>query len=289
MEMSKSNVGIEVYRHYVKLLEGEYDEAESEAMLNRLFEFYVGFRKVRLLADRGVRLSESQLLDVHFGVKFLLQHVPLQYVVGETDFYGFRIKVDNRVLIPRPETEELVKWIVDDFEDVSREILDIGTGSGCIAVALSKLMDGSVVDAIDVSGDAIDVATENARLNDVNVRFMKCDVLAEELDLRGGGYDLIVSNPPYIGNSERVLMKSNVLNNEPELALFVPDDDVLLFYRAICRHAVNGLLKRGGFIYFEINELYGEMLKSIAESMGFDCEIRRDINEKSRMARLNWK
>lgn len=288
MEMSNSNVGIEVYRHYVQLIEREYGEAESEAMLNRLFEFYVGCRKVRLLADRGIRLSESQLLDVHFGVKSLLQHIPLQYIIGETDFYGFRIKVDKRVLIPRPETEELVKWIVDDCEDEHREILDIGTGSGCIAVALSKLMNRSVVDAIDVSGDAIDVAVENARLNEVNVRFVKCDVLAEELNLRGG-YDLIVSNPPYIGYSERVLMKPNVLNNEPELALFVPDDDVLLFYETICRHAANGLLKRGGAIYFEINELYGEMLNDIAKSMGFDCEIRRDINEKSRMARLNWK
>lgn len=286
MKMCNSNIGIEVYHHYIGLLSSIYDEREADAMLNILFEHYINHRKVMLLADNSIRLSESQLLDIHFGVKALLKHKPIQYIIGETDFYGFTIKVDSRTLIPRPETEELVKWIIDENNE-ALQILDIGTGSGCIAIVLSKLIKNSTVYGCDKSIEAIELACQNAEINSSSVQFFQCDILSQNID-SNNKFDIIVSNPPYIGNSERNVMQPNVLEYEPNMALFVPDSDVLLFYRTICQHAINGLLKQGGKVYFEINELYGKELAIMAESYGFDCGIKKDINEKSRMARLIW-
>ena len=212
----------------------------------------------------------------------LKENKPIQYILGEAEFYGLKFKVNKHTLIPRPETEELVDWILkEDFNSV----LDIGTGSGCIAISLAKHSTAQIA-AIDNCEKALEVAKENAKLNKVNIKFCTQDILQSTSLLN---LDLIVSNPPYILESEKQNMKANVLKYEPHLALFTPDKDPLLFYKKIGGLAAKSL-NCGGKLFFEINEQYGAEILKMLSKIGFvDIAFKKDINDKERMIKAIWK
>lgn len=207
---------------------------------------------------------------------------PIQYLLGKAHFYGLEFEVNTNVLIPRPETEELVEWIISDTEfKRSPTLLDIGTGSGCIAITLAKNLSGAAVSAIDVSVGALETAQRNAAANGVSVKFLEKDILA--VDDLGEQYAVIVSNPPYIRNLEKEEMKPNVLEHEPHLALFVEDDNALIFYRKITQLAVRNLTA-GGKLYFEINQYLGTEMVGLLTDYGFqDVVLRKDMYGNDRM------
>ena len=207
---------------------------------------------------------------------------PVQYVVGHTEFYGHRFTVREGVLIPRPETEELVSWVVHD-ERRAHALLDVGTGSGCIAVTLARLIPESRITAVDISEKALSIARENARRLDAKVDFRQGDALGELFPGQREQFDLIVSNPPYIPRSEKASIRVNVTGYEPAEALFVEDGDPLIFYRAIARNA-RRLLRPGGRLYFEIHENFADETFRMLTREGFpDTAVRRDLNDKNRM------
>ena len=207
---------------------------------------------------------------------------PLQYVTGKSLFMGNVFRVRPGVLIPRPETAELVSWIVNVYRDKQFSLLDIGTGSGCIALSVKLLCENATVTAIDVSSDALDVAKENARLLNVDAECVNANIFSElQFDRK---FDVVVSNPPYVRESEKIEMQSNVLDYEPHIALFVPDDDALRFYRRIAQLSMNELLVNGGNLFFEINAAFGNEICEMLRDMGFwNVELRKDINGRDRM------
>ena len=242
-----------------------------------------------------MRLSESELLTLHFAVKELLKNRPIQYIIGETEFCGMRFFVNENVLIPRPETQEMVEMIASiarrDNACVIRtecKIIDIGTGSGCIAISLAKLIPNSDVTAVDVSEKALEVAKKNAEANGVNVHFVLDDILNPHVKTHGRAsqqFDIIVSNPPYVCESEKTEMRANVLDHEPSSALFVPDSDPLIFYRKILEFAQKAL-KPDGQIWFEINEKFGKETAELCREKGFkNVEIIKDFRGKERIVR----
>jgi release factor glutamine methyltransferase len=214
----------------------------------------------------------------------LQQEIPIQYILGKTHFYGLDFEVDENVLIPRQETEELVEWIITNQQinkSINQQILDIGTGSGCIAISLAKNLTSAKVYAIDVSEKALNVAQKNADLNQVEVTFINQNILETE-DLQAS-FDIIVSNPPYVRNLEKAEIKKNVLANEPHLALFVDDHDALIFYRKIAELAQKNL-KENGQLYFEINQYLGKEMVDLLQKMGFvEVALRKDIYGNDRM------
>ena len=265
-----------------KHLKGLYPEEEINSIIYMLFEAYCGLSKTELLAGKRDYINESELLLVYDAVKALEQHKPIQYILGKTTFYGLDFMLTPAVLIPRPETEELVELIIEENINNTRlKILDIGTGSGCIAVTLKKNMPGCKITAIDISDKALAIARQNAKNNSVDVTFISADILNENQWQELGTYDVIVSNPPYVLESEKSMMQPNVLNYEPSSALFVPDTDPLRFYEAIFRFA--GLQKKKTKIYVEINESKASELIASAEKNGMsDLSIIKDINGKDR-------
>ncbi|KAB2866664.1 MAG: peptide chain release factor N(5)-glutamine methyltransferase [Bacteroidales bacterium] len=260
-----------------------YPVTEVQAIRKLLFE------KIVKMPEYRVPLNPNDLLnsDISNRILEILDELkkgnPVQYVIGEADFMDMVFEVNPSVLIPRPETEELVHWIVSNNKDNSPKILDIGTGSGCIAISLAKYISNAKVSALDVSEKALSVAKRNAITNSVNVDFKNGDIL-ELSEFDGAPYDIIVSNPPYVRELEKQLMNRNVKDFEPHLALFVSDNDPLLFYRTIAKKSKNWLSPNGQ-LYFEINEAFGNEIKDMLISIGFrDVEIRKDINGKDRMA-----
>ena len=280
-----------------------------------LLEHYFNINRVKIALEQELRLSESELLTLHFAVKELLKNCPIQYIIGETEFCGMRFFVNENVLIPRPETEELVeKLAVSSYQFSSfrpkrsevetrakRElsplvkkspanvsILDIGTGSGCIAISLAKLIPNSDVTAVDVSEKALEVARKNAEANGVNVHFVLDDILNSNVQTHGRAsqqFDIIVSNPPYVCESEKSEMRANVLDYEPSTALFVPDNDPLIFYRKILEFAQKAL-QPNGQIWFEINERFGKETAELCREKGFkNVEIIKDFRGKDRVVR----
>ena len=234
--------------------------------------------------EPGLRLSESEMLTFHFAVKDLLKNKPIQYIIGETEFCDLKFKVNENVLIPRPETSELVYKIVERQKTKDKRqlsILDIGTGSGCIAISLAKNIPGSKVHALDISEKALEVAKENAINNNVDVTFINDDILSlkNNIDTK---FDIIVSNPPYVRELEKADMRDNVLNWEPHNALFVSDNDPLIFYRNILEFAKTHL-NENGEIWFEINEYLGKEMTDLCKEYGFsDIEIFKDFRGKER-------
>lgn len=213
---------------------------------------------------------------------------PIQYILGETDFYGRTFLVNPAVLIPRPETEELVKWVLDSVSMANLSILDIGTGSGCIAISLKIEIPEAEVFAVDISADALALAHENATLHKATVRFIEKDVLFMKPTDLASTFDVVVSNPPYIALSEKDSMKDNVLANEPHLALFVPNTNPLIFYERIASLAQEKL-NLGGFLFFEINERFGKEVLELLVKKGFKhVELRQDLGGKDRMVKAQW-
>ena len=230
----------------------------------------------------NITLTAEQEALLDNAIERLKKQEPIQYILGYSDFCGLRFKVTPATLIPRPETSELVEWIASEATG-KESILDIGTGSGCIAVSLAHKMPKSNVTAWDISNDALDVATENNKANNCAVTFEQVDILAYEPD--GKQFDIIVSNPPYIKENEKGSMHSNVLDWEPHTALFVPDSDPLLFYRIIAKKGLS-ILKPGGRLYFEINRAHGKETMKMLTALGYTgIELRKDFAENDRMIR----
>ncbi len=263
-------------------LKNEYPVEEVQSFFNLLTENFLGLSRLDLALDNQKFLSASEEKSFNDALSRLLNHEPIQYITGETEFFESRFKVDNNVLIPRPETEELVEWILDDLKDkkiMEPSILDIGTGSGCIAVSLAKNFPGAKVTAIDVSEKVLEVARVNSKSNNVLVRFFQQDILKSKISEK---FDIIVSNPPYVRELEKEEMQRNVLENEPELALYVKDEDPLLFYRRITLLAV-AALEKNGKLYFEINQYLSKETEQILKDNGFKTELRKDIFGNFRM------
>lgn len=225
--------------------------------------------------------NASQISHIKDIIKQLKSGKPIQQILGETEFYDLTIKIKPSVLIPRQETEELVDWIIDDFQDKPVRILDIGTGSGCIALALARNMEKAEVHALDVSREAVELAKENARINKTPVNVFQTDILND--DNPPGHYGLIVSNPPYVRESEKKFMHKNILEHEPHQALFVDDKNPLFFYRKILKFAQNHLSPKG-WVYFEINEAMGqEMVRLLGKEGYHNIRLKKDLNGKNRM------
>ncbi len=243
-----------------------------------------GISQIDIALNPSTSFNMEDLLFFTDALHQLKKEIPIQYIIGETDFFGLTFKVDKNVLIPRPETEELVQWIIDDFKNHPKEnmkILDIGTGSGCIAISLTKNIKNVQVFAIDISKEALKVAQENADLNDVTIRFEKINIL--ETTILSQQFDIIVSNPPYVRLQEKHQMKKNVTENEPETALFVDDENPLIFYEKIAQLAKNHLIKNGK-LYFEINQYLGnEMIELLKKYHFQQIELKQDFYEVNRM------
>lgn len=261
---------------------GYYPETEVESFFNLLSEDILNMKRITISQNLYAVVSGKKYEKFQKAITRLKNYEPIQYILGNTEFYGLVFDVNPSVLIPRPETEELVGWIIDDCknkQDIS--ILDIGTGSGCIAVTLAKHLPKAKVYALDVSEDALKLAKVNATNNEVEVEFIEADIL--DGDIGNMQFDVIVSNPPYVREKEKEAMSANVLNHEPHLALFVKDDDALLFYRKIAEISEN-ILKPNGQLYFEINESLGEPTKELLANNSFNnIELKMDIFEKDRM------
>lgn len=271
-------------RSRVEQLSTRFERAEAHYMVRVLMEEYFGIDRVKIVLEPEMLLTEEQMDKVDNSIAQLLNNVPLQYIIGEMEFFEMKFKVAPGVLIPRPETEEMVGLICRQFmRDAKLNILDIGTGSGCIAVSLAGWFPNATVTAIDISDEALRIAKTNAESNNVNINFLKCDILSEPLP--NGRFDLIVSNPPYVCEKEKALMQPNVLEHEPHQALFVPDDDPLLFYRRIAALASEAL-NPDGQLWFEINEAYGTETQLCCQQFGFDeVEIISDFREKPRFCK----
>ncbi|MBO7144567.1 MAG: peptide chain release factor N(5)-glutamine methyltransferase [Salinivirgaceae bacterium] len=264
-----------------------YSPRELQQVVSELLEHF-GFTRVQVIAYPDAKLSETDYEQLQLMLKRLADGEPLQYVVGTEWFMDMPFSVCRDVLIPRPETEELVRLIVGCCKQPSPRIVDVGTGSGCIAVLLAKLIDGAQVTAIDVSAAAIEVARRNAEQNSAQVEFVRADILADNQLFAPSSLDVVVSNPPYVTETDKNQMSRNVLDFEPHLALFVPDSDPLLFYRRIAELAQQWL-KSGGMLFFEINERFGPETVQLLENMRFDnVELHRDFYEKNRMVSAVW-
>ena len=262
-----------------------YSIGEAQWMIRIIFEHLKGWSRVDLAIRANDELSEFIVDKVNSITQRLLKHEPLQYILGEARFFGMNLRVTPAVLIPRAETEELVDIIIDDANnrhDLSA--LDICTGSGCIAIALSRNLPFASVTAIDISDDALSIASENAKATHTSIDFIKADALNLTAPTKPG-FDIIVSNPPYIAEYERAAMERNVLEYEPELALFVPNDDPLKFYRAISLYALSAL-QPGGKLYFEINPIFSNELSLMLKTHGWNnVEILPDSHKKMRFAK----
>ena len=294
-----SNLVKDIRNYYCNQLCSIYEKDEANAMILILLEHYFKIDRVKMALEPQLRLSESEMLTFHFAVKDLLKNKPIQYIIGETEFCDLKFKVNENVLIPRPETSELVHFIVNGQRSTvnsqqskvksqqskvksQKSTLDIGTGSGCIAISLAKLLPQNKVYALDISEKALEVAQENAINNEVDVTFIHDDILSLKNNIETK-FDIIVSNPPYVRELEKAEMRDNVLNWEPHNALFVSDNNPLIFYSKILEFAKTHL-KEKGEVWFEINEYLGKEMKELCNEMGFSqVEVFNDFRGKERI------
>jgi release factor glutamine methyltransferase len=262
-----------------------YGENEAQNISGWVLEKLTGWNRIGRITHKEDLLSLVQQQQLEKYTKELLQHRPVQYVLEEAWFAGMKFYVNEQVLIPRPETEELVEWIINDYQQSTtsnqRGFLDIGTGSGCIPVALKKKFPTVSVFACDISEDALAIAASNAKRNDAAIQYIQCNILNEDEWERLPEIDVIVSNPPYIPLRDKAAMQENVLGFEPPLALFVPDEDPLLFYKTIAELAI---VKKTTALYFEIHEEQGEAIVELLRAKGFnEVKLKKDMQGKDRM------
>lgn len=293
----------ELQLYFLENLKNLYPKEEIQNFFYLLTEHQLQFKKVDILLNANKELPTFELDFFYNAFAELKQEKPIQYILGETEFYGLPFKVNKDVLIPRPETEELVSWIIEEIKDIRRKtkderqktgnqkinILDIGTGSGCIPISLAKNLPNATIYALDVSKKALAIAKQNAKLNNVDIQFIEQDILSSNVMLslskHLSKFDIIVSNPPYVRNLEKQEIKNNVLKNEPHLALFVEDDNPLLFYDKISDIAKQQLTKNG-LLFFEINQYLGNETVELLKSKGFtDIVLRKDLFGNDRMLR----
>lgn len=263
-----------------------YTLNEAKVIARELICHVMNISPTHLYGSDALHPTSEELNQIELLKNRLLKHEPLQYVIGETEFYGHRLKVDNSVLIPRPETEELVEWIINDYaasKEQKLSILDIGTGSGAIAISLAFFFNKSNVTAWDISANALKTAEINAIKTGVSIKFEQKDILKTEFEKEK--YDIIVSNPPYIMEKEKSLMEPNVLNYEPSIALFVPDEKPLLFYDRIASFA-SFALKESGSLYFEINNKCSRDITTMLNRYKYNhIEIKKDLSGSPRMTK----
>ena len=278
---------------YHETLDDIYGIEEVNSLFFLSLGYVCGVTRIQLQLEPELTIAKSetnQLLEV---LELLKQHKPIQYIFGETDFFGLKFKVNKHVLIPRQETEELVALILNDIKKLEQNqeqltILDIGTGSGCIAISLAKNLPKARVFALDISEKALEIARHNAKQNNINVTFIEANILDKSIwdsVFLNSEFDIIVSNPPYVRNSEKEEIKSNVLDNEPHLALFVSDENPLIFYKTITEFAKNNL-RPNGSLCFEINQYLGEETMRLLENSIFEnVELLKDLNGNNRIVK----
>ncbi|GAB4189417.1 MAG: peptide chain release factor N(5)-glutamine methyltransferase [Thermoflexibacter sp.] len=264
-----------------------YEETEAQNIAFLLIAFLYQMKKRDILLNREISDNQYNAKSLDAFIYRLQQHEPIQYVLGEAHFYGLDLKVTPAVLIPRPETEELVHLIIQENRHISSlNVLDIGTGSGCIPIILSKYLKNAQIHAIDISQEALAIAQKNAQANEAHIMFHQFDILSSDLEALPF-FDIIVSNPPYIREIEKKYMQANVLHYEPVHALFVPDNQPLLFYERIAFLA-SKRLKKGGRLYFEINENFGKQVADLLLSLHFkEVKTFKDLQGKDRIVRGN--
>ncbi len=269
-----------------KELSDFYPKNEIESFIKIIFSDVFGLSSVDVLMRENDPLSRKVKFSVNEITERLKTYEPLQYIIGFTEFYGLQFELSADVLIPRPETEELVDLIIKENRNTKDlKILDIGTGSGCIAVSLKKNLPDADVFALDVSKKALEIAKRNALKKNIEITFIQGDILSKIIAFENKKFDVIVSNPPYVTFSEKEKMQKNILDYEPGLALFVDDNNPLIFYNAVCRFAKHHLSSEGK-LYFEINEGFGKEVESLMLSFGFSSvELIKDINGKYRITK----
>jgi len=265
-----------IINYFNRELDGYATKNEINSWAYIVIEHLFGYSKADCICNYNQKISKSNFHKIFDIVKELKTYKPIQYIIGETEFFQLKFKLNNSTLIPRPETEELVSWILKhDFSS----ILDIGTGSGCIAITIAKLTNSNV-DAMDICDNALKIAELNAKINSVNVNFILNDILNTE---KIPNYDVIVSNPPYVQKTDILKMNKNVTEFEPHIAIFVDDNNPIVFYRKIASLAIKSL-NDGGYIFFEINELFHKEVLDLLNKIGFvDITLKNDINDKPRM------
>lgn len=279
---------IRLYRdQFIQALSSIHGEDEAESFFYLMLEDKHQLKRIDLALEPDLVFTDDEIVIWNVFLEQLKLEIPVQYLLGTTSFYGLDFEVNENVLIPRSETEELVEWIIETQNSKLKtpkvRILDIGTGSGCIAISLAKNIPNAEVFAIDVSEEALATAKKNAKANQVDVTFINQNILETE-DL-GRQFDIIVSNPPYVRNLEKAEIKKNVLDNEPHLALFVEDDDALLFYKKIAQIALHNL-SAVGLLYFEINQYLGKEMVDLLKELTFKkIELRQDMYGNDRMTR----
>ena len=273
---------------FLNELSNLYDDQEIESFFYIVLESFHNIKRIDLALNPNMEMNSMQLLRWERVLAELKKEKPIQYILGETEFYSLPFLVNENTLIPRPETEELVEWILKstkyELQSTKLRILDVGTGSGCIAISLAKNLPNAQVFAIDVSEKAMLIAKKNAEINNVKINFIHADILKiDSFDQLPTQFDIIVSNPPYVRNLEKFEIKPNVLEYEPHLALFVEDTDALLFFRKIAEFAKKNLSEKGK-LFFEINQYLGRETIELLERLGFkNIELRKDIYDNDRM------
>ena len=291
----------EIYKQFVEQLQTIYDERESENITDWVFESIANNKRSDRISDKQKQFSDSVTQQLNTVLQRLLTHEPVQYILGEAWFYKMKFFVNEYVLIPRPETEELVEWVVEGIRNKKLEIrnkkvseltthnspftiLDIGTGSGCIAIALKKELPDAEVFAIDVSEDALHVAKQNAQDQNASINFLQIDFLNEDYWQSLQSFDIIISNPPYIPEDEKSKLARNVVDNEPHLALFVSDEDPFIFYRKIASFSEQHL-KENGKVFVEVHEDFSKEVQQIFAEKNFTTEIKKDMCGRERMVK----
>ncbi|MEZ4842246.1 MAG: peptide chain release factor N(5)-glutamine methyltransferase [Flavobacteriaceae bacterium] len=279
----------ELKHTFLTELDGQYPKEEINSFFHLLVNHTLHLNKIEVALNPNFDVNNDVAEYFKNALAELKTEKPIQYIIGSTKFYGLPFTVNENTLIPRPETEELVDWIVKDAQKTNLQpttILDIGTGSGCIAISLAKNLPSAEVYAIDISEKALQVAKQNAKQNGVTVHFIEADILSSDTNLnttKDLRFDIIVSNPPYIRNLEKVEIKKNVLDYEPHTALFVNDENPLIFYKAIADFAKKNL-KKEGKLYLEINQYLGKETISLLQNKGFkNIELRKDLFGNDRM------
>lgn len=262
-------------------LQGTYSKDEIRNLLRIMFDEYLGWNLTTWLLSKQKTINQSDLLKINFAIKDLKHHRPIQYITGKADFCGMTLAVNENVLIPRPETEGIVELAKKNLQSPKR-ILDLCTGSGCIAIALAKVFPNTEITAVDISEKALEVARQNAWNQGVAINLVQTDLLNDSL-AELPVFDAIVSNPPYVRELEKAQMRPNVLDYEPQLALFVPDNDPLIFYRRIAEIADKHLVTNG-LLIVEINENLGGEISGLFRAQGFEISLHNDFKEKTRFA-----
>jgi release factor glutamine methyltransferase len=283
--MFVSDNSLKSAKHYFDdRLQSHFSTSELKSMWTQIICKRLNWTSSDLLLNQNERLSESDLLYVRRFVKGLLAKEPFQYIIGETEFYGLTILCDSRALIPRPETEELVQWVIESVKEPKR-IVDLCSGTGCISLALKSRFPTAHVQAIDFSDEALKLSEENAKKLKLDIEIIHENVLdfSHAFISNNANFDVIVSNPPYIPNKEKSMLSKHVIEHEPAMALFVEDSDPIIFYKEIIKFAEMNL-QRGGLLFFELHESYGNEVLEFIQLFDFEeIEIRPDLQGKSRM------